>query len=125
MVSSTSFERVPPVTPTYAMRLERRSRHDDLDSTSMHSSVSRYKAGAVAATIELMDGIIVREFSQCGSIVSMARTVVRRTQISLSAESAVVNRPTIWGVIGTRCALHESSQIIRLRRMGSLVRCRG
>ena len=94
MASRISFDRDPPVTFTYTMRLDMRSRHDDIESTSWHSLVSRYKEGAVASKMELMGAIFEGELSQCGSNDSKARTVVKRTQISLSAESAVVNRPT-------------------------------
>mmetsp|Transcript_14453 Transcript_14453/g.31346 ORF Transcript_14453/g.31346 Transcript_14453/m.31346 type:complete len:242 (+) Transcript_14453:1416-2141(+) len=124
MVLRVSFVSEPPVMPTYVTRLERRSRHEDRDSTSVHSLVNRYNAGAVGSTIEWSsDG----EPSHCGSSASMAWTQVSRTVMSFSAERADASIPK--GLSGddivTWCALHERSHIIRRRRMGSWVCCCG
>lgn len=122
MVSRTSFESAAPLTPTNVMRLERRSRQAVRDSTSSHSLVSWYNAEDTGSTIACS---IEESLSHCGSSESRAWTVVRRTHTSFCtvSDSTEANTPSNDEVIGTWCALHERSQIIRLRRMGKWVDC--
>ena len=73
MVVRILFVIKPPVCTQ--IRLARRSRHDDRDSTSAHSLTNWYKAGAVGSTVEWRSE---GTFSHCGSNASMAWTVVSR-----------------------------------------------
>jgi hypothetical protein len=117
MASRTSFESNAPLTPIYVMRLERRLMQHVRDSTSLHSFVSWNNAVAAGSTIEFSTDILL---SHCGSSESSVWTVVSRTHTSFwpALESTEASNSNNDGVIDSRCALHEKSQIIRLRRMG-------